>query len=757
MASDKKELLKRAKDCFKLVSDAEASQREREKEDLSFQIPENQWDENAKKVRAPGTAGGIATPARPMISVSLLSQPQQLIYNQAAQAHLGVEIHPVSETADQEVAEVKQGLYRRIERDSNANEARLWALDRAIKCGRGWYRVNTQYDEDGDNPFDQEIVIERILNQAMVYVDPAAQKQDFSDARWGIVGAYVPLSQFKQDYPKAQAPTEESQWKEWSDSEPKWIHGEGDNKAVLVVEYFYKETEYKEATSGKGEGQIKRNIAMDKVRWCKLTAKEVLEEQDWNGRYIPLIPAIGVELQPWDGERRWEGIVRPSMDGQRVFNYAASSLVEAMSLEPKAPFIGAEGQFEGHEEEWGQANTRNLPYLEYKPVSLDGTMAPPPQRAQVDGSRMQLALMAMAQAKELVQSGTAIHEPSLGELPKRREAQSGRALLALQQQGDAGTGHYIQKMASVSIMYEARVTLDLMPAIYDRPGRVTQILGGEDEPSTIMLGKPYMQGPDGRPQALPPQPQGAPMPPGAKMFDLSKGKYAISVSVGKSYQTRLQEGQSEIGEVLQAQPNLMPLIGATYFNYRDFPGAKEIAKILRKMRDQQFPGLADEPGQQKDAEALESENQALKMKLQEQGKQLEQAAKMLETDKAKQEATLQKAQIDAQSDQQKGATDAAVKQEVARIQQETQLAIEKMKIEAQLVIEQIKMASQAAQGAAQRQHDERSEALGMQNEDRQRQAGETHDASMAVINQPAPEAPPFPEFTDSADIPLDQG
>ena len=124
---DDEKLLKRIKACFKAVSDVEAEQRAREKEDLEFQIPENQWDEAAKEYRK----GTPTTPGRPMLSVSLLSQPMALIQNQATSARLGVEIHPVSEKADPEVAEIKQGLYRRIERDSNAQDARLWALDRA--------------------------------------------------------------------------------------------------------------------------------------------------------------------------------------------------------------------------------------------------------------------------------------------------------------------------------------------------------------------------------------------------------------------------------------------------------------------------------------------------------------------------------------------------------------------------------------------------------------------------------------------------
>jgi hypothetical protein len=591
-------LLQKAKDCFKAASDVEQKQREREKEDLSFQIPENQWDPEARRYRK-GTA---TSPGRPMLSVSLLSQPMQLIQNQAAQAELGVEIHPVSEKSDPEVAEIKQGLYRRIERDSNAQLARLWAFDRAKQCGRGWYRINTQWDEDGDDEFDQEIMIERIHDQGSVYIDPAAVKADCSDAKWAIILNWVDLDSFEELYPDAEIPSTESEFKAWSESDPEWVSQDGNKKAVLVAEYIYKVPQYEDVE----KGGRKRRKDVSPVKIAHVTAKEIVYEEDWNGRYIPLIPVIGTELQPFDGQRMWEGMVRKAKDAQKFFNFSISTLVERMAMEPKAPFIGAEGQFRGHEEEWLLANVRNQPYLEYRPTSHEGNLNPAPARAQVDSSGMSVALMALDQARSFVQSATSVYAPSLGEMPSDQSKQSGRAILALQQQSDAGTGQFLQNLANISMSYEARVVLDLMPKIYDRPGRVVQVLGVEDEPKAVMLNRLFVMDQNGRPQAAPPPQPGMPPPQNVKMYDLSKGKYTCSVSIGKSFQTRLQEGASEIGQILQAAPQLMPIIGPTYFRFRDFPGAREVSDLLKKVREKQFPGLGDEDGRYGPADAADA-------------------------------------------------------------------------------------------------------------------------------------------------------
>jgi hypothetical protein len=107
-----------------------------------------------------------------------------------------------------------------------------------------------------------------------------------------------------------------------------------------------------------------------------------------DGRYIPIIPVVGRELIPFEAERRWVGMIEPNKDAVRLLNYSASSAVEMASLETKAPYTMVEGQEEGHEQEWQLANVRNFPYLRYRNVSLNGTPAPPPQRTQVDTSRL---------------------------------------------------------------------------------------------------------------------------------------------------------------------------------------------------------------------------------------------------------------------------------------------------------------------------------------------------------------------------------
>jgi hypothetical protein len=351
---------------------------------------------------------------------------------------------------------------------------------------------------------------------------------------------------------------------------------------------------------------------------------------------------------------------------------------------------------EGHESMWQQSNIRNFPALEYKPTRYDdGSPAPPPQRAQVDMGRLGPSMQLLAQADGFIQASTATFDPSLGRANQKER--SGRAIMAMQEQSDAGNSNYLQNMADVSMMYEARVVLDLIPAIYDRPGRLIRTLDSEDDTEQVMVNQPFIVHPKTkRPVPVeveldpmtgePKEPYrivaaqqialaqaaaqaGAQAPqslPEVKYHDLRKGIYSVAVSIGRTRQTLVQEAAEEVGQLLQAAPQLMPLVGPIYFKYREFPGADEIGEMLAKLRDKQFPFLDDKD--QMSPDQAQARMQAMEQQLQMLQQQLQAAAKMIEADQVKQQAMLQKAQIDAQA-----------RVQIAEMDNQTKLAVENIK------------------------------------------------------------------------------
>ena len=232
--------MQQALDRFKFGSDADIDQRKREVDALRFQVPEFCWPTEVKNQRMPQIIGGVSIPQRPMLSIPSLDHPIQLVLNAEKAAHLGVAIHPLSDDAEEETAEVLQGLYRRIEVQSRAGLARSWAFERAVKAGRGYYRVVTEPDPDSDDPYDQKITIKRILQQGSVVMDPFAQEADASDGEWAFVVNDMPFETYKRRYPKSDmAGYSEEELSAVGISTPSWVSGdEGASRAVRVAEYY---------------------------------------------------------------------------------------------------------------------------------------------------------------------------------------------------------------------------------------------------------------------------------------------------------------------------------------------------------------------------------------------------------------------------------------------------------------------------------------------------------------------------------------
>jgi hypothetical protein len=125
----------------------------------------------------------------------------------------------------------------------------------------------------------------------------------------------------------------------------------------------------------------KRQSVRKVVKWVKLTGIEILEEAVWAGKYIPVIPVYGQTLTV-ENKRKKFGLVRMAKDPQRMYNFWTTSITESVALAPKAKWLLAEGQDEGHENEWAMANIKSMPVLRYKQTDIDGRVAPPPTRLQ---------------------------------------------------------------------------------------------------------------------------------------------------------------------------------------------------------------------------------------------------------------------------------------------------------------------------------------------------------------------------------------
>jgi hypothetical protein len=507
----------------KVAAQAESKQRARELKDLKFDAG-YQWPDTIRTQRR-GRTGSTPAPARPCLTINKLDAPILQVTNSQRNAKLSIQIKPKSGGATKAIAQVFQGLIRHIEVESRAQIARGWAFERAAKAGRGFYRILKTYANDGD--FDQDLIIARILNQHNVLLDPFATEPDWSDGEWGFIFDDMEFGRYCREYPDSELTTyQEDELSALGTDLPEWVNGDKESRVIRVAEYFWVEKkkrtlvviepspELPEGYTGFDDDEgappnakalaVQKRTAEDRiVHWMKINAVEILEETIWDGRYIPIIPVLGREYNV-NGKRSFKGIIANAKDAQRSYNYMRSAQVEAIGLAPRAPFIMAEGQDEGYEDMWANANTYNYPALKYRPVALLGQPVPPPQR-NVTEPAIQAITMAAGAADDDIKATTGIGDPSLGLMtPSDRSA---RAIQALQQQSEAGNSNYLDNLATISMTLEGRILVDLIPKIYDRPGRILRIIGEDDSESSVAIA--------GAPPPPPPMPPPGMPPPGA--------------------------------------------------------------------------------------------------------------------------------------------------------------------------------------------------------------------------------------------------
>ncbi len=693
--ADIKKRVQKAVDQFKLSSQTYSKQRERETAYLRFQVPELQWEDEIRDYRSTQFANqGVPMPPDPTLSISMLDEPIQLELNRQRAANIEPKIHALSEDASDDTALVLSELNRHIDvdPDSRASNARNWGSDRSTKAGMGWYYIDKVPDPEGGHPFDQKLLVKRLLYQDSIYPDPTAQMADWSDGMFLHDIVDVPWDSYKLGkYAKSKlANFNDADFKALGPAEADWIVNveSKEKRAVRISNYWRVEIQTRrkillndgsvtfddeipeglsEATDAdvqrlQYEGVRENDVEERHVFKSVINGIEELEpEVEWDGKYIPYIPTIGIELQPFNGERRWVGMIAGAMDAQRLVNYSASQAVKIAALEPQAPWQAEEGVLpEPFMSQYGQGNTRKFPVLTYAATNSAGMRSTPPQRVQIETSRLGPSMELLTMGKDFVQAATFTYGPSRGEqTPAHR---SGTAIQALQGQTQQGNSHFLDNMANISLPLEMKIKLDLIPHVYDRPGRVVQVITGEGKTRPVMLNQPFTMM-NGRPVAMPNGMGGAaPAPQDVKHYDLSKGRYGISVTIGKSNDSRLQEGSDSIGRLMEADPQLLPILGPSWASFQDFPGAHAVSLALKKWQSHVAPWMSDE-GQQNAAAQLQQVQQQLQ--------QLTQSAQQmkhdLDTDAAKHAAQVQieqaKAAMQVELQKMKDATQI----EVARI------------------------------------------------------------------------------------------
>ena len=509
--------------------------------------------------------------ARPCLTINKVDAYCRQITNQQRQQRPRISCQGMNNETDAKMAEIITGICRHVEVNSNADHAYDTAYDFAVRMGWGYWRVTTDYVRP--DSFDQEIYIKPIDNPFTVYFDPNSVAPDGSDAEKCLITVVMSKENFRKMYPDADDGGSFSA-RGTGDSNSEWVT----KNDIRIAEYFYTRIEnthlvllsdgtsaYEdelpsmEAMDAAGVYEVSRRKTFRKsIKWCKVTAMQVLEEGTWAGKYIPVVPTYGQQCVV-DNKRKKFGLVRMAKDPQRMYNFWQTSMTESVALAPRAKWIMAEGQDEGHEAEWAGANNTSYAYLRYKMTDINGQQAPAPIRQAPE--QPPSAIMAASQSiTQDLQAVVGIFDPN--QLPQGNI--SGKALQGQQGQIDMTNFHYYDNLTR-SIAHTGRIILDLIPKIYNAE-RVMRIIGADGKPDLVTINQKTGQKDENGIEMI--------------LNNVTVGEYDVVMETGPGFNTKRQQAVDSMMSLLSADPSLMQQAGDLIFRNMDFPGAEVIADRL---------------------------------------------------------------------------------------------------------------------------------------------------------------------------------
>jgi len=532
--------------------------------DLGFKAGDAQWDATALNERQ--------MERRPCMVINLIPQFVRQLTGEQRMLKPAVKVVPTDGVSTVKTAQVYENLIRYIENRSDAISAYTNGGDQQVTAGIGHWRVDREYSSEAT--FDQELVVNGIDDGISVLWDPDASKPTREDAGYCIVPIDMSKKKFEDEFPGKTSDSidvREYQWRsEWATDDhvrvaEYWLKKSVKRKLALLPDGSIIKIDDIEDEGLKNaildQAQIKEREGHEVWRYL-LSLTDILEEGQLSpGRFIPIVPCLGEEVKIGRRIIR-HGLVRFMRDPQRIYNYYASAEVEITALQPKAPWIGTENNFTDTLPMWEQANTKNYPFLIYRPDPSN--QGAPPQRGKPPMASEGI-LEGLQRAEADLHRVTGIYPASLGQ---QGPEQSGVAINARRGEGDQGTFVYVDNFTR-AIKHTGKILVDMIPHVYDTQ-REVRIMAEDGSIKPVQINQPTRDI------------QGLQIIQKVEN-DVTTGTYDIMIDVGPSYATRREEAKEGMITLLQTIPQIGPLLMDLVAKAQDWPMAEQIAERARTL------------------------------------------------------------------------------------------------------------------------------------------------------------------------------
>lgn len=524
-------------------------------DDFQF-VAGKQWDKNSEARRL--------ADKKPVLTVNRLPAFIAQVVGNRLLNQTVIQVLP-DRGGTKEVARIRQGLIRSIEKNSRADNAYDTALTHALIGGLGNFAMEVDYADY--DVFDQDIKVRRLADPTAVTWDHLSLEASGRDARHVFIEERMSMKDFEAMYPEA---TPAAFGGETSYINQLTANGWFTHDTVRVVEFWRMRSDERLIILNKLTGQVNdvtdimdedeaAQYALAKpdgglyMRWSRrpyaemylLTAMNILEGPfRMNCSRVPVFRVPGWELHIGEDRHRF-GMIRFAKDPQRIHNYWRSVIVEKLMQTPRAKFKATKESVKGYESMWKNAHMSNDMLLLWNGES--GQEPKEVQPAQIEPALINEANMATQDIKDVLN----MHEASLG---MQSNEVSGKALDRRQRVSELGTVIYFSNLND-AIEEFGRCVNEIIPDYYDAVRTLT-IIGEDDKATVVEINN-------------------------GQQPNITVGKYGVTVTTGPSYTTKRIEAVESMMALTNAVPQAMAPALDLLVENMDWPGAQAIAKRLR--------------------------------------------------------------------------------------------------------------------------------------------------------------------------------
>jgi hypothetical protein len=484
-------------------------------------------------------------------------------------------------THEQKEVDLVCNILRNIAYKSENDIVYQIAGECALKGGYGAWRILTDYTSP--KSFDLDIKLESIVDPTICFWDSNATKPSKEDGQYCGMYEMIDEDVFKERYPDVDPnnsalnvfPTQTS-------NAFSWVENRGSKKVVAVVEYFKKEPYEKEllllsngATleardydeyvkefekQARAMGRPQKLEIVDRrktedynIIHYKLCGSQILAKTTWPGKYLPIIYLCGDRYFD-EGKEYTISFGRYVQDLQKYLNYLQSDLAHGIMLARREQYLGTPENVKTREvqEIWRDpANVQGMLLAHRDSAGQMPVRQPPPEISQTEVMQYNIT-------DQQIRSTLGMFQPVMGE--GGTVAESGVAIAKRIQQSNTTNYIYFDNLKR-AIAHGAKVIMDLIPEVYtnDRYVKAT-----DKEGNTTIERVNYQDEQTG------------------KMVNyLGVRDYALEVKAGSPFLLQKQEAFQQMMGLVQASPQVFPLIADLLAKNLDLENAGQIADRLK--------------------------------------------------------------------------------------------------------------------------------------------------------------------------------